>query len=314
VTGYDIIGDVHGNADKLEALLVALGYRMSWDGAWRHPERTAVFVGDLIDRGPGQLRTIDIARRMREAGAAHIVLGNHEFNAVAWATDDPDAPGSPLRTHSDKNRDQHEAFLTEVDKESGMHRKLVEWFHTIPLWLDLGGVRVIHACWHEQSMRGIAGQLRDGCLTTNLVVKASRRGSPEHEAIEVLLKGPEVDLPHPHHYMDKGGTRRTRARLRWWDPEARTYATAAHIPEGSLTEDGQPMPPLPDEPLADVDAPVYDSHVPLVVGHYWFSGDPEPMHARVACVDYSVGRGGPLVAYRWDGEDELRREHFVAVG
>jgi hypothetical protein len=114
--------------------------------------------------------------------------------------------------------------------------------------------------------------------------------------------------------MDRGATRRTRARLRWWDPEARTYPTAAHIPEGSLTEDGQPVPPLPDEPLADGDAPVYDSHVPLVVGHYWFSGDPKPMHARVACVDYSVGKGGPLVAYRWTGEDELRREHFVAVG
>ena len=87
--GYDIIGDVHGHADKLEALLKAMGYRHT-DGAWRHPSRTAVFVGDLIDRGAQQLKTIDIARRMRDAGSAKIVLGNHEFNAVAWATEDPD--------------------------------------------------------------------------------------------------------------------------------------------------------------------------------------------------------------------------------
>ena len=51
--GYDIIGDIHGHADQLEALLSELGYRPS-GGAHRHPHRQAVFVGDLIDRGPAQ--------------------------------------------------------------------------------------------------------------------------------------------------------------------------------------------------------------------------------------------------------------------
>ncbi len=46
---YDIIGDVHGHADVLVALLRKLGYRER-AGAWRHPERTAVFLGDFIDR------------------------------------------------------------------------------------------------------------------------------------------------------------------------------------------------------------------------------------------------------------------------
>ncbi len=313
MNGYDIIGDVHGNADKLEALLRVMGYRET-HGAWRHRERVAVFVGDLVDRGPDQLRTIDIVRRMRDKGAAHVVLGNHEFNAVAWAMDDPDSPGSPLRKHSGKNRNQHEAFLAEVGEGSPLHRELVGWFRTIPLWLDLDGVRVIHACWHEPSMRDIEGLLRDGCLTEELVVAASRRGSPEHEAIEVLVKGPEVTLPHPHHYMDKGGVRRTRARLRWWDPEARTYATAAHVPAGSFTDDGRPVPPLPDDPLVDGDPPVYDAEVPLVVGHYWYTGVPAPLNDRVACVDYSAGKGGPLVAYRWSGEATLVNDHFVAAG
>ena len=43
---YDIIGDIHGQADKLEALLRTLGYRDT-AGAWRHPERQAIFVGDF---------------------------------------------------------------------------------------------------------------------------------------------------------------------------------------------------------------------------------------------------------------------------
>ena len=54
---YDIIGDIHGQADKLEALLRTLGYRDT-AGAWRHPERQAIFVGDFIDRGPAQVRSV----------------------------------------------------------------------------------------------------------------------------------------------------------------------------------------------------------------------------------------------------------------
>ena len=95
--GIDVIGDVHGHADKLEGLLRTLGYRES-QGSWRHPERTVMFIGDLIDRGPRQLDTIDIARRMVDAGQARIVMGNHEYNAIAIHTPHPDKPGDTLRT------------------------------------------------------------------------------------------------------------------------------------------------------------------------------------------------------------------------
>jgi hypothetical protein len=70
---YDIIGDIHGHADKLEALRRTLGYRDT-AGAWRHPERQVIFVGDFIDRGPAQLRSLDIARRMVDAGVALAVM------------------------------------------------------------------------------------------------------------------------------------------------------------------------------------------------------------------------------------------------
>ena len=51
---YDIIGDVHGHADALSDLLGRMGYVQS-RGAFRHPSRTAVFVGNLIDRGPANI-------------------------------------------------------------------------------------------------------------------------------------------------------------------------------------------------------------------------------------------------------------------
>ena len=81
--GYDVIGDVHGHADKLVALLTVMGYE-DRDGCWRHPTRQAIFVGDLVDRGPKQLETVSIARSMVASGSALIVAGNHEFNAIAW--------------------------------------------------------------------------------------------------------------------------------------------------------------------------------------------------------------------------------------
>ena len=46
----DFIGDIHGHADKLEELLLKLGYTKS-AGAYSHPQRKVLFVGDYIDRG-----------------------------------------------------------------------------------------------------------------------------------------------------------------------------------------------------------------------------------------------------------------------
>ena len=74
MAGYDIIGDIHGCAAELTALLGQLGYRPDDDGVHRHPERTAVFVGDLIDRGPGQLEVLRTVKAMVDAGAAKITM------------------------------------------------------------------------------------------------------------------------------------------------------------------------------------------------------------------------------------------------
>ena len=75
---FDIIGDVHGCRSELETLLRELGWEVSADGA-RHPEgRTAVFVGDLVDRGPDTPGVLRLVMGMVEAGTALCVSGNHE--------------------------------------------------------------------------------------------------------------------------------------------------------------------------------------------------------------------------------------------
>jgi polynucleotide kinase-phosphatase len=77
---FDIIGDVHGCCDELEALLEQLGYARNDGGPWSHPAgRKAIFVGDLVDRGPRIADTLKIAMAMSEAGTALCVPGNHDI-------------------------------------------------------------------------------------------------------------------------------------------------------------------------------------------------------------------------------------------
>src|SRR6476469_10725055 len=100
IQGYDLVGDNHGRADALHRLLRELNYA-EIEGVFRHPEKQMIFVGDFIDRGPQQREVLRIARSMSEAGTAKAVMGNHEFNAIGWVTQNKD--GTFLRSHSSKN-------------------------------------------------------------------------------------------------------------------------------------------------------------------------------------------------------------------
>jgi hypothetical protein len=303
---FDVIGDIHGEFDKLTSLLGVLGYSES-AGIRRHPQRTAVFVGDLIDRGPQQLETVGLVRKMVEAGAARCILGNHEFNAIAWVTPDPDRPGHFLRDHHKRgNRVQHEAFL-DVVEGTPRQKEITDWFRTLPLWLDLGGLRVVHACWHEESMGVLRPLLgRDQTLTDDAILLGSRNGHPVFEALEVVCKGPEVPLPEGVSFSDKGGKVRHEVRVRWWQEDLSTYRKAAIGPPGDMEM-------IPDVPLPEEWKGHPYSGPPVLFGHYWFTGTPSVISPRFACLDYSVAKGGPLVAYRWDGETELSSDKLAWV-
>lgn len=310
--GYDIIGDVHGHVERLDKLLAELGYVRDRAGVHRHPRRTAVFVGDLIDGRPDrQLATLRLVKAMCDAGAAQLVLGNHEFNAVAFATVDPSTLDY-CRPHSDKNMRQHREFLEEVGFGTPLHRSIIGWFCSLPLWLDLDGVRVVHACWSQPDLDHLSAVLdEDGTLNDSVVRAGATRGTDTFRAIENVLKGPEVDMLG-HSYFDKGGHRRNEARVAWWDATATTLDQLAIVPKGTelFDPDGSKVTSLPAVPVTE-SVPRYTDATPVVVGHYWNTMPLEREHDRVVCVDYSAGRGGPLVAYRWSGESALVDEHLV---
>ncbi len=308
---YDIIGDIHGQADKLHALLNHLGY-VDTNGAYRHPDRSAIFVGDFIDRGPLQIESVMTVRRMVDAGSAQAIMGNHEFNAIAWHCPDPEHHSEYLRPHDGelgrKNRSQHAAFLAEVEDDPALHAEMIDWFLTLPLWIDLPGVRVVHACWHDGYINEIRPHLTPELqLTRELMISASRPGRMEFRTVEGLTKGLEIDLPVGHMFHDKDGHPRHNVRIRWWDTDATTYRELAMMPE-DLRER------LPTLPVARDARSPYDNAKPVFFGHYWMTGQPVLQSSSAACVDYSAAKEGPLVAYRWDGESTLSNANFVSVG
>jgi protein phosphatase len=84
---FDLIGDVHGCLDELKDLLARLGYALAnaidSDGRATFTVsppagRKAVFVGDLIDRGPDSPGVLRLVMRMVDAGTALCVRGNHD--------------------------------------------------------------------------------------------------------------------------------------------------------------------------------------------------------------------------------------------
>lgn len=309
--GYDLIGDIHGQLEPLEALLRKLGYRPD-RGVWRHPSRQLIFLGDFIDRGPHQREVVELARAMVDAGSALAVMGNHEFNALAFHTPDPAVPGTWLRRRSDRNIRQHLAFLNAYLGDKSCERALestLNWFMDLPVFLDLGGVRVVHACWDPESIQVLSPQLRPGNrLTDDLLVAACRQGSPEFDAIETLLKGRELKLPEGESFPDKEGTIRHRIRIRWWEEGEQTYRSIFMGPASAETH-------IPDDPVpGDHLIQYHHDQPPVFLGHYWLEGKPEPLADNVACLDYSVAKkGGALAAYRWDGEQVLTADKFVTV-
>jgi hypothetical protein len=310
---YDVIGDIHGHVEPLVALLLRLGY-VPWGRGFRAPAgRQAVFLGDLIDRGPGQTRVLEIVRAMVDSGDARCILGNHEFNAISFVT--PALDGSdclrPNRANPGKcakNRAQHAAFLAAVGEGSAGHRACIDWFRSLPLFLDLGGIRVVHASWHAPSAAVVAEQYWDcqGRMSDEFLYGAHEAGSALAAARKRLTCGLELALPEGAFITDKDGHRHFDFRVACWRDWARNLRQVALVPAGFEEQ-------VPDAPIgASVLNPIKGA--PVFLGHHWFNG-PHPAieSPKVAVLDWSVAKGGRLVAYRWDGEQRLSNDKLAWV-
>ena len=316
---YDVIGDVHGRFDKFESLMKQLGYTRKGRHFVPPTGHQAIFVGDLIDRGPEQVSVLEAVRGMVEEGFAQVVMGNHEFNAIAYTIEDPSSKSQKecLRKNRgtdwkcEQNRQQHQEFLEQVTEHSALHQFWLEWFRTLPFALDLGGFRVGHAWWDADAVAIVdrpGHRDSTGRLTDAFMIESHNDDSPLKEARKILTSGYEFKLPPGCFITDKAGHKHDNARLKIWKHEARSLRDLAIVPSGDTTS-------VPDLPIHEVFPnglkPVEGS--PIFIGHYWYTGDVSLDSEKVAVLDWSAANHGPLVAYRWEGEQALRNENFIAA-
>lgn len=307
--GIDIIGDVHGCALSLKALLANLEYRES-DGVYYHPTRKLIFLGDIVDRGPRIKEALDLIKASVDAGQAQCILGNHEFNALAYTWPLPDTGDTKrfLRPHNTRNNRLIAETLSQFASFPESWRDYLQWFKTLPLYLDFGDVRMVHACWHEEKIN-LFNEMGSQCHCVNDEI-LTRLASGDEElssAIDILTRGTSIKLPDDRVMKGRDGLKRDFFRTKFWAKTPALYQDVVFQPD-----------PLPEDLVTrrlndDEQAELlyYDkAQAPLFFGHYWLHGKPRLQGKNLACLDYSAVKYGRLVAYRFDGEQVLDESKF----
>ena len=308
--GYDIIGDVHGCAETLTSLLDRLGYRKQ-SGVYKHRKRQVIFVGDIIDRGPHIREALQVVHDMVVHGAAQIVMGNHEYNALGYTTKAPPGSGQVyLREHNERHTRLISETLEQFANHSEDWRCFLEWFQSLPLFLELPGFRVVHACWDRDLINTFKQRYQCNTVSKDFIIASVENRSFAGQVMDRLTRGTDMALPGGLVLRSREGYERRFFRTKFWSKNPQIYRDIVFQPD-----------PLPDsianQQINDEDRKkllTYPAEEPaLFVGHYWLQGRPQPIQDNLACLDYSAVKYGRLAAYRYNGEAQLSAENFVWV-
>ncbi|HEY3811619.1 MAG TPA: polynucleotide kinase-phosphatase [Caulobacteraceae bacterium] len=177
---FDIIGDVHGCAEELEALLEKLGYAVAWSEERGEravtvtpPQgRKAVFLGDLVDRGPNSPDALRIAMAMVDAGTGYCVQGNHEHKFARW-----------LEGRKVKVAHGLQATIDQVEAQGndrGFRERLPKFLEDLRshLWLDGGKLAVAHAGLKAEMIGRGSGAVRAFALYGETTGEIDEYGLP----------------------------------------------------------------------------------------------------------------------------------------
>jgi len=171
---FDIIGDVHGCFDELIQLLTQLGYEKHPGGFYQPPAgRKAVFVGDLVDRGPKIPQVVRMVKEMVAAGHAFCVPGNHDvkFMRSVW--------GKKVQiTHG--LEDSLRQFKAYDENYHGFSRIAAEFIDKLVSHyvLDDGKLVVAHAGMKEEMQGRGSGKVRDFALYGETTGETDEFGLP----------------------------------------------------------------------------------------------------------------------------------------
>ncbi len=303
---YDIIGDVHGHAQLLKKLLLELGYQKTESG-YMHPTRKAVFVGDFINRGPQIKKTIRIIRKMVENGNALAVLGNHEINIIIAYLNDK--KGNPLIKPPLKSFISGLKTFNEFSNSPDEWQSHLRWLRTLPLFLELDGIRVVHACWSDHAVNYLKANLPPGKIKKEVFKKIYKNQTSElTKNIWLVTKGLQFRMPGDLKIISNKGVSPRSFRMRWWEePEGKTFEELSFESKFQL-----PAYTVPSEILPETFP--YPENAPVVFfGHYCRSHGPHIIKPNICCLDTCIAGSKTLLAYRWNGEKHLSEENLIKI-
>jgi hypothetical protein len=238
-------------------------------------------------------------------------MGNHEYNALGWVT--PALPGSGkahVREHTPRHARLIDETLTQFAHHPGDWHDFVNWFYELPLFVDAGRFRLVHACWDPRLIEPLRQQYPDGRIDEHFIQASAVPGSFAATVCNRLLRGTDMRLPDGLTLTGGDGLTRAFFRTKFWEEDPQTYGDIVFQPDAlpeavastplSHTQKNALLRYAEDEPL-------------LFVGHYWRSGRPAPIRDNLACLDYSAVLYGKLVAYRLDDETRIDPHKFVWV-
>jgi Calcineurin-like phosphoesterase len=303
---FDIIGDVHGEVVLLKKLLKELGYAKTAAG-FSNPGRKAVFVGDFINRGPEIWQTLKIIRQMTDEGNALAILGNHEINAILYYL--KNEKKESLLSIIGKRFESVSQTIAEFRNNPREWKDYRKWFRSLPLFLEIDGIRVVHACWKDSNIQYIRDNLPAGkipkSIFRNLVLD---HRSEMSQSILQTTRGIHHIMPPDLRIFDNRHRNHHFYRIRWWkEPHGLTFHEWSFESKFQL-----PNYTIPVEIIPEVEA--YPENDPIVFfGHYCRGNGPFIIRENLCCVDACVTGTKRLAAYRWDGEKTLDEGKMVFV-
>ncbi len=295
---YDIIGDVHGYATLLKKMLKTAGYRKSGD-ILLHPERKAVFVGDFVNRGPEIRECLKLIRGMVDEGSALAVLGNHEINLILNSLKKENK--EPLLASGGKRVASVQESIRQLKSFPEEWKGYLKWLRSLPLFLDLGPIRIVHACWNDDNIDIIRREVPEGripkSIFRDLVVKAK---SPLSQAILQTTRGIHHIMPPDIRIYDSRHRHHPFYRIRWWkEPAGMTFNDWSFESKFKLPNYSIPLEILPVTTGYPEEAPI------VFFGHFCRGNGPYVIGPNLCCVDACVTGRKILGSYRWDGETFL---------
>jgi len=199
-------------------------------------------------------------------------------------------------------------MLRQFEGNENEYHDYIKWFNDLAIFYEDDDLRAIHACWDQQMVDELQDYTTGNILKNSYFPKAGQKSTYLYTLMDDLLKGKEVALPDGVSFRDKDGHERKEIRVRWWlNPEEVSFS------EWSINRniDGLIEKNVPE---GYMDIPHYQKdRRPVFFGHYWLHETPRLQRSNVCCLDYSIGNRDKLVAYRFNGEQDLDSENLVWI-